>query len=206
MEFCIPWQNWNIEDIQYGIYQNNTRIENGFFVPIYFADKYVKCQAFHLMTPELTINETDLTHETNYLHFKIPKNSDFEKKIREFDLRNLSEAEKFKEIDLKNKENVEAKQKLESQLFQIKNEIATTYKDKISDNMKSMIDIYIKEIDTWLDNNPNSEKSEYDNKVSELESKFKEFVSVYEKGTGPKETPIGSEDDDGPGPQIEEID
>jgi hypothetical protein len=97
MEFCIPWQNWNIEDIQYGIYQNNTRIENGFFVPIYFADKYVKCQAFHLMTPELTINETDLTHETNYLHFKIPKNSDFEKKIREFDLRNLSEAEKFKE-------------------------------------------------------------------------------------------------------------
>jgi L1 cell adhesion molecule like protein len=120
--------------------------------------------------------------------------------------RMIEEAEKFKEIDLKNKENVEAKQKLESQLFQIKNEIATTYKDKITDDIKSMIDTYIKEIDTWLDNNPNSEKSEYDNKVSELESKFKEFVSVYEKGTGPKETPIGSEDGDGPGPQIEEID
>ena len=120
--------------------------------------------------------------------------------------RMIEEAEKFKEIDLKNKENVEAKQKLESQLFQIKNEIATTYKDKITDDIKSMIDSYIKEIDTWLDNNPNSEKSDYDNKVAELESKFKEFVSVYEKGTGPKETPIGSEDDDGPGPQIEEID
>jgi L1 cell adhesion molecule like protein len=119
--------------------------------------------------------------------------------------RMIEEAEKFKEIDLKNKENVEAKQKLESQLFQIKNEIATTYKDKISDDMKSMIDIYIKEIESWLDNNPNSEKSEYDNKVSELESKFNEFVSNFET----KKEPVASEnddDDDGPGPQIEEID
>jgi L1 cell adhesion molecule like protein len=116
----------------------------------------------------------------------------------------IEEAEKFKEIDLKNKENVEAKQKLESQLFQIKNEINITYKDKLSEETKSSIEKYIKETEVWLDNNQNSEKSEYDDKVSELESKFKEIVSFSE--TKESEKNEKDDDDDGPGPQIEEID
>jgi len=124
--------------------------------------------------------------------------------------RMVEEAEKFKEIDLKNKENVEAKQKLESQLFQIKNEITSTYKDKLSEELKSTLEKYIKETESWLDNNPTSEKSDYDNKFTELETKFKEIISVYQTtGDGSKENVDKSghdEDDDGPGPQIEEID
>jgi L1 cell adhesion molecule like protein len=123
--------------------------------------------------------------------------------------RMVEEAEKFKEIDLKNKENVEAKQKLESQLFQIKNEITSTYKDKLSEEDKSTLEKYIKETESWLDNNPTSEKSDYDNKFTELETKFKEIISVYQTGDGLKENVDKSgddEDDDGPGPQIEEID
>jgi len=124
--------------------------------------------------------------------------------------RMVEEAEKFKEIDLKNKENVEAKQKLESQLFQIKNEITSTYKNKLSEEDKSTLEKYIKETESWLDNNPTSEKSDYDNKFTELETKFKEIISVYQTtGDGSKENVDKTgddEDDDGPGPQIEEID
>lgn len=125
--------------------------------------------------------------------------------------RMVEEAEKFKEIDLKNKENVEAKQKLESQLFQIKNEITSTYKDKLSEEDKSTLEKYIKETETWLDNNPTSEKSDYDNKFIELETKIKEIISVYQTtGDGSKENVDKNgdddDDDDGPGPQIEEID
>lgn len=94
MEFCIPWQNWNIEDIQYGISQTNTRIENGLFIPIYFADKNVKCQAFHLLSPELTKQDIETTNEGIYIIVKMPKNSDFSKKLKEFDERNLQTASK----------------------------------------------------------------------------------------------------------------
>lgn len=92
MEFSIPWQNWNIEDIHYGMSQINTRIEDGLFVPIYFADKHVKCQAFHLLSPELTIQEVETTNDGIYLIIKIPKNTDFNNKLKEFDLKNLQHA------------------------------------------------------------------------------------------------------------------
>lgn len=92
MEFSIPWQNWNIEDIHYGMSQINTRIEDGLFVPIYFADKHVKCQAFHLLSPELTIQEVETTNDGIYLIIKIPKNTDFNNKLKEFDIKNLQHA------------------------------------------------------------------------------------------------------------------
>lgn len=95
MEFSIPWQNWNIEDIQYGASQVNTRIENGLFVPIYFADKNVRCQAFHLLSPELIIHEIETTHEGMYAVIRIPKMSEFANKLRAFDERNLQQAAGF---------------------------------------------------------------------------------------------------------------
>jgi molecular chaperone DnaK (HSP70) len=113
--------------------------------------------------------------------------------------RMVEEAEKFKEADLKTKENVEAKQKLESQIFQIKSELTTTYKDKISPEVQSQIETYIKQIEEWVDNNHHAEKVTYDDKIAELDTKFKEFVSKIQPGT----TDSSVEE---PGPQIEEID
>jgi hypothetical protein len=52
----------------------------------------VKCQAFHLLSPELTIQDTESTNEGIYIIIKIPKDSEFCKKLREFDDRNLQEA------------------------------------------------------------------------------------------------------------------
>ena len=95
MEFGIPWQNWNIEDIQYGNVQSNTRIENGLFVPVYFADKHVKCQAFHLLSPELTIQEIENTRDGTFIILKIPSTTDFGKKLKAFDEHNLQKAEEW---------------------------------------------------------------------------------------------------------------
>jgi molecular chaperone DnaK (HSP70) len=116
----------------------------------------------------------------------------------------VEEAEKFKEADLKTKENVEAKQKLESQIFQIKSELTTTYKDKIPPEVQSQIETYIKEIEEWVDNNHHAEKSEYDGKIAELDTKFKELVTKLQPDAneGSAEEPVAEE----PGPQIEEID
>jgi hypothetical protein len=96
MEFAIPWQNLNIDDIQYGLSQNNTRIDDGLFVPIYYADKNVRCQAVHILTPELIIRDIESCDDGIYLNFLIPTNSDFLKKLKELDLRNLQEADTHK--------------------------------------------------------------------------------------------------------------
>lgn len=98
MEFSIPWQNWNIEDVQYGLSQVNTRIESGLFVPIYFSDKNVKCQALHILSPELSIQGIEATNDGMYIIVKIPKESEFGVKLKDFDERNLQQADSFKSI------------------------------------------------------------------------------------------------------------
>ena len=122
--------------------------------------------------------------------------------------RMVEEAEKFKEADLKTKENIESKQKLESQIFQIKSELATTYKDKIPLEVQSQIETYIKEIEEWVDNNHHAEKSEYDGKIAEVDTKFKELVAKLQPDdVAGKSVPAPVEkDEEDPGPQIEEID
>jgi hypothetical protein len=89
MEFSIPWQNWNIEDIKYGLAQNNTRIENGLFVPIYFSDKNVTCQAFHVLTPEVVIKDVETIHDKMFLVLKLSDANNFGLKLGQFDQKNL---------------------------------------------------------------------------------------------------------------------
>jgi len=92
MEFSLPWQNWEIEDIQYGLFQTNTRIENGLFVPIYYTDKTVKCQALHVLSPVLTIVDTKSNVDGTFIILKIPKDNEFAEKLKQFDQRNIDQA------------------------------------------------------------------------------------------------------------------
>jgi len=94
MEFCIPWQRWNIPDIQYGLSQTNTRIENGLFVPIYYSDKNVKCQAVHLLAPAFTVQGIDATKNGTFLVIKVPAKAEFASKLLDFETRNLNLATK----------------------------------------------------------------------------------------------------------------
>ena len=92
MEFCIPWQNWNIEDIHYGLHQVNTRIESGLFVPIYYTNQTIRCQAFHVLTPALEIRGTEYGANGVYLKIHVEQESDFAKALLAFDDRNLTHA------------------------------------------------------------------------------------------------------------------
>lgn len=109
MEFCIPWQRLNVQDIQFGLSQTNTRIENGLFIPIYYSDKNVKCQAVHLLSPPLQISGIDSTKNGTFLVIKLPGSTEFANKILEFELRNLAHATKNQNIWWTNKSNLSYK-------------------------------------------------------------------------------------------------
>jgi len=109
MEFCIPWQRLNVPDIQYGLSQINTRIENGLFVPIYYSDKNVKCQALHLLSPALQVIGTDPTKNGTFLVLKVPGSIEFAQKLLEFELRNLNHATKNQNMWWANKSNLSYK-------------------------------------------------------------------------------------------------
>ena len=113
--------------------------------------------------------------------------------------RMVEEAEKFKESDNLLKEKLEAKQKMESQLFQSKSMIT----DKLPAGIKEAANTFLSEKEEWLNNNPNAEKSEYEEQITEINTKMMELTKSVDPTTNPLEE---KEEPEEPGPQIEEID
>jgi L1 cell adhesion molecule like protein len=114
--------------------------------------------------------------------------------------RMVEEAERFKEADSLLKEKLEAKQKMESQLFQSKSMIT----DKLPTDIKEAANTFLSEKEAWLNNNPNAEKSEYDAQITEINTKMMELTKSADPTTNPLEEE--KEEKEEPGPQIEEID
>lgn len=114
--------------------------------------------------------------------------------------RMVEEAERFKESDNLLKEKLEAKQKMESQLFQSKSMIT----DKLSADLKEAANAFLSEKETWLNNNPNAEKSEYEAQITEINTKMMELTQNM-KSADPTANPLEEEKEEA-GPQIEEID
>jgi L1 cell adhesion molecule like protein len=126
--------------------------------------------------------------------------------------RMVQEAEKYKAQDDALREKVDAKNKFESYLYQLKSSVCGELKDKLSSDDKSKIDDAIKESESWLDCHPNDEKDLYESKQKELESVFMGIMknmqgdaqgqappeNVFNKGSVPEE--------DNFEPKIEEID
>jgi len=105
MEFCIPWQRWNTEDIHYGLHQVNTRIENGLFVPIYYANQSLRCQAIHVLTPALDISTVENGSNGVFLKVTLSADSEFGKRLLEFDEKNLAQATINKSLWWTNKQS-----------------------------------------------------------------------------------------------------
>ena len=89
---------WNINNIQYGIRQANTRIEEGLFIPIYYNERYIRCQALHLYTPEMNLKEILTTNTCTYAVMELDINSPFCEKIEEYEKKLLDIGEKNKSI------------------------------------------------------------------------------------------------------------
>ncbi|CAM8965830.1 unnamed protein product [Rhodiola kirilowii] len=108
--------------------------------------------------------------------------------------RMVKEAEEFAEEDKRIKEKIDARNRLETYVYNMRSQIND--KDKLSDKIdsedKERVDGTLKDALEWLDDNQNAEKDEYVEKLKEIEAVCNPIIKgVYEKST----TPGGSEED-----------
>ena len=122
----------------------------------------------------LNINATEKSSgKTNNITIKNDKGRLSEEDIE----RMVSEAEKYQEEDKKIIESIEAKNKLESYVYQIKSSLNDeNLKDKIDETEKTNMEEKVKEYISWLDDHPKESKEIYESKQKELESQFTEIM------------------------------
>ncbi|KAF6160712.1 hypothetical protein GIB67_026336 [Kingdonia uniflora] len=98
-------------------------------------------------------------------------------------------AKEFAEEDKKIKEKIDARNSLETYVYNIKNQINDKGKlgDKIESEDKEKIKTATKEALEWLDENQNAEKGDYEKKLKEVEAVCNPIITaVYQKsGTKP---------------------
>ena len=99
----------------------------------------------------------------------------------------VREAEEFAEEDKKVKEKIDARNQLETYVYNMKNTIND--KDKLADKLeteeKEKVDAALKEALEWLDDNQNAEKEDYDEKLKEVEDVCNPIIAaVYQRSGG----------------------
>lgn len=100
--------------------------------------------------------------------------------------RMVKEAAEFEEEDRKMRENVEARNSLESVAYQLKSQINDKEKlgGKLSAEDKKEVEDAVKEALKFLDENPTAEKEEYEEAKNTLTSKTNPIVSKVYKDSG----------------------
>jgi molecular chaperone DnaK (HSP70) len=114
----------------------------------------------------------------------------------------VKNAEKFKDEDKKNAERVEARNGLESYLYNLKNSIVNAKDVKVSEEDKKTIETLVADGMKWLDENNSASKEDYDAKQKEFEEKINPIMaSMYgAMGGGTQPNAATSE------PVVEEVD
>mmetsp|Transcript_35621 Transcript_35621/g.26459 ORF Transcript_35621/g.26459 Transcript_35621/m.26459 type:complete len:116 (-) Transcript_35621:54-401(-) len=106
----------------------------------------------------------------------------------------VREAEEFAEEDKKVKERIDARNGLESYLYNLKNTLDDDEKglaDNLSAEDKKELQDMIDETLDWMDGNPEADKEDYDEKLKEVEQVANPIMrNVYSGGAGG-----GAEDD-----------
>ena len=114
--------------------------------------------------------------------------------------RMIQEAEEFAEEDKLLKETIDARNKLEGYAFSMRNTITDEDKlgDKIEEDDKASIEEALQATLDWLDENPDAEKEEYDEQMTELEGVCNPIIqALYEQyGGGGEDGEEGDEDFD----------
>lgn len=124
--------------------------------------------------------------------------------------RMVQEAEDFADQDQLEKDKIDARNSLESYLYNMKNSINDTLQDKLSDDEKVTLTTTVDEALVWLEDHPAAEKDEYDDKQKEVEGIANPILKrAYEAGSsaeGADDDDFMGEDVDGAGPSVEEVD
>jgi len=114
--------------------------------------------------------------------------------------RMVQDAEKFAADDQKAKEKVDAKNELEGYAYSLKNQVSDKEKlgGKLSDEDKEAINTAVEETISWLDDNSDADKDDYEAQKKKLEEVVHPIVSkVYPDGAGAGgAAPEEEEDDD----------
>ncbi|CDP15491.1 unnamed protein product [Coffea canephora] len=101
--------------------------------------------------------------------------------------RMVKEAEEFAEEDKKVSERIDARNKLETYIYNMKSTINDKDKlaDKIDSDDKTKIESALKDALEWLDDNQNADKDDYDEKMKEVEAVCNPVIKMaYEKSSG----------------------
>jgi molecular chaperone DnaK (HSP70) len=125
--------------------------------------------------------------------------------------RMIKEAEEHAETDRLAKENIEAKNQLESYLYNLRNSVQDSLKDKIEEADKESLSKAISEALTWLEGHPNENKTVYEEKRKEIEQLASPIISkAYNanssNGRPDDEDSSSSSSADSDGPSVEEVD
>ncbi len=122
--------------------------------------------------------------------------------------RMVAEAEKHAADDKIRMECVEAKNQLESYLYNTRNAIREEkVKETLGETTVNEVEEWIKEGIEWLDANPEADKDEYDGKQKMYEEKIRPVMMKLYQGSGaPGSEPDMSSAGPGPGPRVEEVD
>jgi len=101
--------------------------------------------------------------------------------------RMVREAEEFAEEDKKVKERIDARNALETYVYNMKNQISDKDKlaDKLESDEKEKIEAAVKEALEWLDDNQTVEKEEFEEKLKEVEAVCNPIITaVYQRSGG----------------------
>jgi heat shock protein 5 len=113
--------------------------------------------------------------------------------------RMVREAEEFAEEDKLLKETVDARNKLEGYAYSMRNTITDEDKmgDKIEEDDKETIEEAVTETIDWLDENPDAEKEDYEEKQTELEEICNPIMTkLYQEHGAPGQEGGEFDDDD----------
>ncbi|KAK4487654.1 hypothetical protein RD792_005691 [Penstemon davidsonii] len=99
----------------------------------------------------------------------------------------VKEAEDFAEEDKKVKERIDARNSLETYVYNMRNQIND--KDKLADKLeadeKEKIETATKEALEWMDDNQAAEKEDFEEKLKEVEAVCNPIITaVYQKSGG----------------------
>ena len=128
--------------------------------------------------------------------------------------RMVRESEEFAEQDEKEKQKIEARNQLESYLYNLKNSMSDQLEGKIDPDDKTTLTTTIEDALIWLEDHPNVEKDEYDGKQKEVEGIANVILKkAYENANNSSQDgddfmgeDVDGADDFDEGPSVEEVD
>jgi len=139
----------------------------------------------------LSVSAKDKKNESNNKKIQIDQQKG---RLSEEEVKRIvEEAEKYKQEDAGVAKKISAKNDLENYTYQMRNTLDDPkFKDQMKEADRTKVEKAVKETTDWVDNNPNAEQDEYEQKKKELEELWKPIImNIYQGSSGSGGMPGG---------------